>query len=236
MNKAIIQGKAGEEKSTAAKTSGRRRQGRSERTRGKIKEAVIRLLNDQNYFDLTITDICKAAAVATGGFYFHYEKKADLIDEVLREHSTNFWSALNTALDYRDPYSAIYQACANLVRAFRDWPGLVRCFNQMAMIDRNYVRIWESAASVWSRRLSAMLVEAGEAPAGEGGEARSYALLAFVDQLLFELYIERDPVLVAAAGSADEFTENLAVLWYRALIGRSPPPGRLAFASRGRGI
>ncbi len=77
-----------------------RRQSRGERTRQKIKDAVIGLLEERDYFDLTITDICRTAKVATGGFYFHYEKKATLIEEVLREHSADLWSALEGALHY----------------------------------------------------------------------------------------------------------------------------------------
>ena len=214
----------------------RRRQGRSERTRQKIKEAVIGLLNEQNYFDLTITEICQSAGIATGGFYFHYEKKADLIDEVLREHNAHFWSVLMAALDYRDPFSAVYHASAALVHAFHDSPGLVRCFNQLAMIDKSYVRLWESAATNWAAQLADMLAASGEMRDGGHRKANVYGLLSFADLLLFGLYIERDPALVAAAGPADEVIQNLAVLWFRALTGHSPPAARLAYANRGLGI
>jgi hypothetical protein len=40
---------------------GVRRQRRGERTRLKIKQALISQLNEQDYFDLTITDICRVA-------------------------------------------------------------------------------------------------------------------------------------------------------------------------------
>jgi len=214
----------------------RRRQGRSERTRQKIKDAVIGLLNEQNYFDLTITEICQSASIATGGFYFHYEKKADLIDEVLREHNANFWSVLMAALDYRDPFSAVYHASTALVRAFHDSPGLVRCFNQLAMIDKSYVRLWETAATGWAMQLAEMLAASGEMRGSDLKKPNAYGLLSFADMLLFGLYIERDPALVAAAGPPDEVIENLAVLWYRALTGHSPPAARLAYANRGLGI
>jgi AcrR family transcriptional regulator len=207
-----------------------RRQSRSERTRQKIKSATIDLLNDQNYFDLTITDICRGAGVATGGFYFHYDKKADLIEEIVQEHNTNFWSSLMTALDYRDLYSAVFSASAALVREYFESPGLVRCFNQLAMIDRVYVKLWEESAMVWASRLTEML-EAGGTPR-DARVSNAYGLLAFADLLLFDLCIEKEPMLIAAAGTTDEVAENLAVLWFRALTGTSPPPGRLALPSR----
>jgi AcrR family transcriptional regulator len=207
-----------------------RRQSRSERTRQNIKEATVSLLNDQNYFDLTITEICQRAGVATGGFYFHYEKKADLIGELLREHNKSFWCALMTSLDYRDLYSAVFAASTALVKAYFESPGLVRCFNQLAMTDRVYVKLWEDAATAWASRL-AELIEPGGAQRDIRG-TNAYGLLAFADLLLFDLWIEREPSLIAAAGAVDEVTENLAVLWYRGLTGQSPDAGRLALPNR----
>jgi AcrR family transcriptional regulator len=213
-----------------------RKQLRGERTRLNIKQALIKLLNEQDFFELTIADICQAAEVATGGFYFHYPKKADLILEVVREHSADFWAALDAALHYQDTYSALFHAATALVRAYRDAPGLVRCFNQLAMTDRTYVGLWESAASRWTGRLVERLRLIGEADAARLTEADAYGLLSFVDLLLFKIYIERDPRLVEAAGGVDEVIESVAVLWHRTLVGRSPPDARLTFAVRGRGV
>jgi AcrR family transcriptional regulator len=211
----------------------RAKQPRSERTRLKIKEALKALLNDQDYFDLTITDICRSAGVATGGFYFHYAKKADLLSELIGEHNATFWARLDAALHYQDSYSALFHATTALVHAYLDAPGLVRCFNQLAMTDRIYVDMWDVAARQWVQRLVAKL------SAGDGAaisEAAAYEALSFVDLMLFKIYIERDPVLVASAGDTDEVIENIAVLWRRALIGASPPPARLAYPAQGRGV
>jgi AcrR family transcriptional regulator len=228
------------EDGTAIAAARRPKQLRGERTRLKIKEALKALLNEQDYFDLTITDICRAAGVATGGFYFHYAKKADLLGEMISEHNATFWDGLDAALHYQDPYSALFHAATALVRAYLDAPGLVRCFNQLAMTDRIYVEMWDRAARKWVRRLVDKLGAGGEA-SGEAGagalsEADAYELLSFVDLLLFKIYIERDPVLQESAGGVDEVIENIAVLWHRALIGVSPPSARLAYGPQGQGV
>jgi AcrR family transcriptional regulator len=224
-----------EAKTSAAPPVGRRQQ-RGERTRLKIKQALIGLLNEQDYFDLTITDICQAANIATGGFYFHYPKKADLLGEVIREHSADFWAALDAALHYQDSYSALFHASTALVRAYRDAPGLVRCFNQLAMADRAYVDLWETAAASWVSRLVRKLATSPDGGGEALSESSAYSLLSFVDLLLFKIYIECDPALVESAGGVDEVIENVAVLWRRALIGRSPDPARLAYAAQGKGV
>jgi AcrR family transcriptional regulator len=216
--------------------SGGRKQRRGEQTRLKIKRALINLLNDQDFFELTIADICQAADVATGGFYFHYPKKADLIFEVIQEHGAEFWATLDAALHYQDPYSALFHATTALARAYRDSPGLVRCFNQLAMSNRVYVELWESAAGLWVSRLVAKLRLSEAADQALLSEVNAYGLLSFADQLLFQIYIERDPVLGQAAGGIDEIIENVATLWHRGLVGRSPPRERLTFAVRSRGV
>jgi TetR/AcrR family transcriptional regulator, ethionamide resistance regulator len=212
-----------------------RRQGRSERTRQKIKDATIRLLDTRTYSDLAISDICREAGIATGGFYFHFERKADLIEEILREHNESFWSALMNALEYRDLYSAVFGASSALVRAYHDSPGLVRCFNQLAMIDRTYVKLWENAATAWTAKLDLLLAEQVRPKPGEA-RPDTYGLLSFADLFLFGIFIERNAPLVASAGSLEEIAENLAVLWFRALTGHSPAESRLALPRRHLGV
>jgi AcrR family transcriptional regulator len=211
------------------------RQKRGELTRLKIKAALTQLLDGQDYFDLTITDICREAGVATGGFYFHYAKKADLLGEVISEHNATFWARLTGALHYRDPYSAIFYAATALVGAYLDAPGVVRCFNQLAMTDRVFVEMWDDAARDWV----AGLVETLNLGVGGGSPIspeEGYSLLGFIDLLLFKTYIERDPLLVESAGDVEEVIENIAVLWYRGLVGASPPSARLAYPGRGLGV
>ena len=81
-----------------------------------------------------------------------------------------------------------------------------------------------------------LLTRAAEGDEAALNEANAYGLLSFVDLLLFKIYIERDPGLVDSAGGVDEVIENVAVLWHRALIGRSPPEGRLTFATQNKGV
>lgn len=206
------------------------RQSRGVRTRQKIKEALVWLLSDKDYADISIAEICRRAGVAVGGFYFHFERKDDLIAEVMREHSDAFWVRLAAALNYRDSYSALFHASTAYVRAFHDSPGLVRCFNQLAMIDPHYVRYWEGSARNWADRLIGLIQSCEGGGLGPIHELTAYSFLSFVDALLYSLYIDIDTPLAEAAGPPERVIEEIAVAWHRGLIGRSPPAGRLAFA------
>jgi AcrR family transcriptional regulator len=206
-------------------------QARGRRTRQKIRDSLVGLLADKDYADISIAEICERAGIAVGGFYFHFERKDDLIAEVMREHSDAFWATMAAALNYRDSYSSLFHASSAYVRAFHDSPGLVRCFNQLAMVDTAYVRHWESAASAWTERLIRLLHECEGPGLAPISDLTAYGLLSFVDALLYALYIEVDAVLAASAGPPEQVIEEIAVLWNRGLTGHSPPPGRLAFAA-----
>lgn len=51
-----------------------------------IKKAVIELMSDKNFDDITIQDIADRANVNRGTIYLHYLDKFDLLDKIIEEH------------------------------------------------------------------------------------------------------------------------------------------------------
>ncbi|MCU4989832.1 TetR/AcrR family transcriptional regulator [Bacillus cereus] len=51
-----------------------------------IKKAVIELMSDKNFDDITIQDIADRANVNRGTIYLHYSDKFDLLDKIIEEH------------------------------------------------------------------------------------------------------------------------------------------------------
>lgn len=208
---------------------GSRRQERSQQTRSRIMGALSELLEQREYAAISIVDICRRAGIAVGGFYFHFKRKEDLTWEAMHGMAEVFWDRMDTALQYRDVYSAIFHASTTYLRSFKDTPGHVRCFNQLATGDRVYVELWERSAANWVRRLLTLVKACDSRSSDRTTFFTSYGLMGFVDALLYSLYIDIDAMLRDHAGSAEQVAEQLAVLWYRALLGRSPPAARLAF-------
>ena len=54
-------------------------------TRKVIKQAVLDLLSEKDYFQITVTDICKRAELSRGTFYLHYENISQIVDELIEE-------------------------------------------------------------------------------------------------------------------------------------------------------
>lgn len=51
-----------------------------------IKKAVIELMSEKNFDDITIQDISDRANVSRGTIYLHYMDKYDLLDKLIEEH------------------------------------------------------------------------------------------------------------------------------------------------------
>jgi AcrR family transcriptional regulator len=51
-----------------------------------IKKAIIELMSEKNFDDITIQDISDRADVNRGTIYLHYQDKYDLLDKLIEEH------------------------------------------------------------------------------------------------------------------------------------------------------
>ncbi|WP_144549272.1 TetR/AcrR family transcriptional regulator [Bacillus sp. X1(2014)] len=54
-----------------------------------IKNAVIELMSEKSFDDITIQDIADRADVNRGTIYLHYTDKYDLLDKMIEEHMNN---------------------------------------------------------------------------------------------------------------------------------------------------
>lgn len=54
-----------------------------------IKKAILELMAEKNFDDITIRDISDRANVNRGTIYLHYTDKYDLLDKIIEEHISN---------------------------------------------------------------------------------------------------------------------------------------------------
>lgn len=52
-------------------------------TQAAIKDALLGLLAEKDYADITVADLCRAAELNRGTFYLHYRNIAQVLDELL---------------------------------------------------------------------------------------------------------------------------------------------------------
>ncbi len=56
------------------------------KSRGAIKQAMLELMSEKNFDDITIQEIADRANVNRGTIYLHYADKLDLLDKLIEEH------------------------------------------------------------------------------------------------------------------------------------------------------
>lgn len=59
------------------------------KSREAIKDAVVQLMSEKNFDDITIQDISDKANVSRGTIYLHYLDKYDLLEKLIEEHINN---------------------------------------------------------------------------------------------------------------------------------------------------
>lgn len=57
---------------------------KGKKTRERIIDSSISLINEEGFHNITLNDICRAADVAPGTFYHYFESTNDILKEVLR--------------------------------------------------------------------------------------------------------------------------------------------------------
>lgn len=69
-----------------------------------IKKAVIELMSEKNFDDITIQDISDKANVSRGTIYLHYLDKFDLLDKLIEEHIKKMREICESAseLDFKE--------------------------------------------------------------------------------------------------------------------------------------
>lgn len=58
---------------------------RAARTRAAMKQALMHLLQQGDWGEVTVAGICRRAGVARSSFYEHYNAKADLLEEIFAD-------------------------------------------------------------------------------------------------------------------------------------------------------
>src|SRR3954453_15976745 len=74
------------------------------KTQEALKKALIELMSEKNFDDITIQDISDKANVSRGTIYLHYVDKFDLLDKLIEEHINEMGEICETTseMDFKD--------------------------------------------------------------------------------------------------------------------------------------
>lgn len=117
---------------------------RKKQTQGQLKQAVIELVQEKGYDNITIQDITDRADLARATFYLYYKNKEEIVWEAIRDE----WDKLDQELNkgYAPDQS------------FDEYPGLLASFQQ-ASAQRDFYKIvfGSNGSAALIRRMEAYL-------------------------------------------------------------------------------
>lgn len=113
-----------------------RRERRKLEARGRLVAATRQMIADQGPADLKIAEIAKAADVAFGTFYNHFESKDAIVEEVLAEVLAGAATSIGSfALEFDDPAETASFSYRRFVLFAREEPELAAVLTKFSGAD-----------------------------------------------------------------------------------------------------
>lgn len=102
---------------------------RATRTRQYLREAVMALLLEKPYDDITVREVCERAQVSKNSFYNHYAALSDLVQDCYLQEIIYFRTPMKRLRDYACCHDACTETLnehAHLLEFFKANPNLAR--------------------------------------------------------------------------------------------------------------
>jgi len=203
---------------------------RGNRTRDRLKDAAARVLERVGYRAMRLADIAEEADVNVSLFYHYFSGKADITSEILTELlDSRLTTGEEAGERTRDAFDTIVEANLITVETYAHTPGLMRCLLHFDEEEAEFSRLYRKVSLDWNRRVArAIAKRCPDAPLSESQRLMiAYALGGMVDNFLFEMYVDRNQLLVDAFKTTRDVAVFLAILWFRALYCTDPPAEKL---------
>jgi len=103
------------------------------KTKRALHVALLSLISKKDFESITITDLIKEATINRGTFYKHYERKEDLLEELLQEIMDDL------VLAYHEPYRQSKQLSLNSIK-----PDSIRVFHHVEKYESFYKMLFSN--------------------------------------------------------------------------------------------
>jgi len=118
---------------------------RRDDVRAAVRAAMLELLDQKSFKDLTIDEIAKAAGLSRTAFYFYFKSKNEVLAEVaqlvaaeLYDETEEWWSGDGT------PRESVRSALAKTARTWDHNAALMRAAGEVAGYDSDFALLYRS--------------------------------------------------------------------------------------------
>lgn len=198
--------------------------------RDRLKLAAATVLERIGYRAMRLADIAEEADVNVSLFYHYFSSKADITREILTELlDSRIASGVVASEKSHDTFDIIVEANLLTVETYASTPGLMRCLLHFDEEEAEFSRLYRKVSLDWNRRVARAIAK--RCPDATLSDAQrlmiAYALGGMIDNFLFEMYVDRNSLVVESFKNTREVAVFLAILWFRALYCADPPADKL---------
>ena len=218
-----------------AQINGANGEGKSARTRSKLKRAAFDCLSESDLSSLTIGAITGKARVAAGTFYLHFNGTRDLAIEVFSEFAAvDIAPAIPEGDAFVDLFSQMKVTFVEIVGAFRRRRKFFRSMFQMKRQDSDVNDLWLQLTIQWADVLSSIAMKHTKQPVPAAFDRFiGHATSAFADEIMTRIYVDEifGSTFPDDPNNDDHVAELLAFTRHRMMFGVDPDPSLLKATS-----
>ncbi|MFC9898477.1 TetR/AcrR family transcriptional regulator [Nocardia sp. NPDC127579] len=185
------------------------------RTRAALIAAAREVFERDGFLDARISDIPKAAGMASGTFYTYFDSKEEIFTEVVRQiREEMLHPHVRESIGDDDPRELIAAANREYLQSYRRNARLMAVLEQVSKVDEKFRTLRRERGAALGERNAAMirdLQERGLADARLDPLITSWALSSMVGRMAYTVFVEGDEV------PFERLVETMNQLWYNAL-------------------
>ncbi|MEU6990978.1 TetR/AcrR family transcriptional regulator [Streptomyces sp. NPDC046465] len=197
------------------------RSARGVRTRNALIAAAREVFERDGYLDARITDISKAAHVASGSFYTYFNSKDEIFQALVEQVQEEMLHPhLRERTGITDPRELIDASNREYLRAYKKNARLMALFEQVAQVDEQFMALRIERGNAFARRnakLIRTLQESGQADTSLDPLITAHALSVMVSRMAYMVFVlgQRIPY--------ERLVTTLNTIWENGLRLTDPP-------------
>ncbi|HMS77930.1 MAG TPA: TetR/AcrR family transcriptional regulator [Burkholderiaceae bacterium] len=197
---------------------------KGDRTRLALKAAAARLLEERGHDGFSTGDVADLAQVTRTAFYKYFASRHALVLELIEDFQAFMVEALQVRRTRGDEAGNTLRMNLAYVRFFAVNARVLLSMQQVRASLPDAERLRFDLNDWWAHKIAARI--GGRPPAKRRrAVAGAYALEAMVDGFLTELYVRRNPYLLALELSEAEIARTLSDAWEGAIARLRGPTG-----------
>jgi AcrR family transcriptional regulator len=200
---------------------------KGERKREALLAAAAITLNNVNFHQLRVSDICRQADTSTASFYIYFKNKKEITLEVLKKFSEKLFGVAGhhpKSSSPRSDYQSIYDANLAWLHIVRHNIGLMRCLLQISYEDDEFTNYYRELNFQYNQLAADKIIRRLNNPSIDQNTItlKVFALSAMTDECTRRL-IEGDKsnigkIVQKSYKTDEELAHFLSELWYNAIF------------------